>query len=1130
MKKLLALIFACGTLFSFAQPWNFIGSSSGIANATEVDMEISSSGVLYIAYIDGSNSNKISVRKWDAYTNSWQLVGSAGIGDANVFDLQLAILANGNPVVAAKTFYMTTYEFLEIYKFTGSAWQYQAIGPGGYNQTEHNYDYSLRTSGNDIYLAFDNVDGQSTGYNQLGIIAANITQQTVMSPSSADLEQTSFSGRLSLYAENNNAYVIHSEADMSDYIPLDVSTNGGTWNDYTLDNSNGAYKMKIEKGNGTTTYNSIWSVYSSPYQLYYRTFNGTSFGNAATISSGSAISDFDFDTYYSDSYVFYKNSSSTCYFKKITAGTTPTITTITSGTSLAPSNATSLCAEVYQSVPVIAYVSGGMCYVKEYNLAANIEDWDNFTMCEGTAFNNSASNSIYLLDPNFSQANISMTVTSQNVSIIPNSAVSVSGSGLGYSVFVTTTNDVTTPTIVDLEFTLLENGNVVQTQLMPITVNPKPVINFTNANSSICENANPVNLNTQVSPIGGTWSGVGVLNNVFYPDYPTTASVSLTYSKTNQYGCTASDVATVTILQSPDLTVNTTDSDCNQNTGTASVSVSNGQSPYSIYWSSGSTQSNVTNLAPGQYIVAVTDNNNCLSTHAVMIGSTGISQSASVTPNQCYGNNLGGINVTVSGGTAPITYSWSNGATTEDLNNVPSGPYEVTITDGQGCVSTGSYTVGGPAQIMLQSEIHTSPNCSTSNGSVTVTYSGGTSPYNYTWSDINGAPVGTNNATLSGVPAGSYTCVMTDNNGCTFQSVHALSNVNGPVVAIDTVINSSCANDGEIQTTVISGSPQNYQWSNGATTANLSGLPAGIYSCVITGQSGCISVIDGTVLSQIPQNIDVCLVTVDTNTNTNLVVWEKPITNGIDHFNIYRETSQAGLYQLVGTVGYTYESLYNDLVASPNIRSWRYKVSSVDACGNESEISLNHKTIHLVINQGLGTDINLSWDSYEGFAYSNFEIHRHTDVDGWTLVTTMPSNLFTYTDNPPSTDGLIYTVTVAAPGTCTTTKAAQDFNTTRSNRDNRFSTQNGTPNGLEELLNQAIDLYPNPASDQVIISNTSNYIIQGSLLDASGRIVENWFIQPGQQTIDLSRFASGMYQLSLTVDGIRTTKRFVISK
>jgi trimeric autotransporter adhesin len=265
-------------------------------------------------------------------------------------------------------------------------------------------------------------------------------------------------------------------------------------------------------------------------------------------------------------------------------------------------------------------------------------------------------------------------------------------------------------------------------------------------------------------------------------------------------------------------------------------------------------------------------------------------------------------------------------------------------------------------------------------------------------------------------------------------------------------------------------------------------------------------------------------------TNTNLVVWEKPITTSIDRFHVYRETSQAGLYQFVGSVLYSDESIYNDLVASPNVRSWRYKITSVDACGNESAQSDNHKTIHLVVNQGLGNDINLSWDSYEGFPYTQFQIRRKTNLDGWNLIQTMPSNLFSFTDsNVPTTDGLIYTVTVAAPGTCTSTKSAQDFNTTRSNRDNRLSTGNST-NGLAALLDATIAVYPNPATDQVVINNSSSYAITGVFMDASGRVLMQVRLLPGEQTVDVSQLASGIYQFELNLDGIRTTKWIVISK
>ncbi len=1129
MKKLLTLSILLVSTFSFSQGWNYIGSSTGIANATEVDIETTPGGNLFAAYIDASNSNKITVRKWNASVSSWQLVGAAGIGDANVFDLQLIVLGENTPVVAAKTFYQTTYEFLEIYKFNGTSWVYQSIGPGGYNHIEHNYDYSLRGNTSDeLFLTFYNIDDQSTGYSpENALITVNMTDESLYGGASPNLEQTSFSGELSSFIDGSNAYVIHGEADMSDYIPLDVSISGAAYSGYTLDNSDGASKMLIEKNNGATAISSVWSVPYSTYPLKFRSFNGTSFGTQATISTGANVVDFDFDTYNNDALVFYKTTS--CFFKKVTNVATPAISTISTGSSLAPATATCLRTEVCNGVYVIAYVDAGKFYVKEYNQLANIEDYDLFAMCESSVFNNSASNSVYCLDPNFSQQGLTMTCVSQNVSVIPNSAITVFGAGtLNFSLNISNTNDVSSPTIVDLQFELFDNGISCGTALIPITVNPKPVISFNNPPNAVCENANPVNLNNWVTPTGGTWSGNGILNNVFYPSYPVVATAVLNYTKTNQYGCTSTNSFALNINQTPDLNVTTSTSDCNQNTGSASVAITNGQPPYTIYWSNGSTVSSADDLAPGQYLVSVTDANGCLSTSTSMVGSTGISQTGVPAGTSCYGTNNGAINVTVNGGTAPLVYAWSNGATTEDVSGLSGGPYELTITDAIGCVSTATYTVQEPQQIMLDQMTVTQPSCSTTNGQVVASFNGGTSPFNYAWVDNQGATVGTNSATLTNIGAGTFTCTITDANGCSFTSSALVSNNFGPTLAIDTIIPSSCSNDGQIQLTVISGNPTNYEWTNGATSQNITNLAPGHYSVSVTGASGCITVLGGTVESTLPEAVEICLVTVDTTTNTNLVVWEKPITTGIDHFNIYRETSQAGLYQLVGSVLYTDESIFNDLVASPNVRSWRYKLSSVDDCGNESELSSVHKTIHLVISQGLGSDINLFWDSYEGFNYSNFLVRKHTDAAGWTTIQTMPNNLFTFTDQALDTDGLFYEVTVAAPSLCSTTKMAQDFNTTRSNRDNRLST--GQPNSVSELLNQVVNIYPNPANNFLNVENSSGQLIEARILDQMGRVISTTTLAPGQTKIDCGKLAMGIYNIELHSQGAKTLKRFVIER
>jgi len=1126
MKKLLGLIVCMITLSAAAQPWKFIGSSTGITNATEVDIEISANGTLFMAYIDSDNSNKISVKKWNG--TAWTQVGAAGISSQNAFDLDL-IMRGENPVVGAKvltTISSTTYEFIEVYAFNGTSWN--TMGVGTYFWTYHSKDFALSCNAQqDLFVTYYNREYQTY---PVGLITVKLGTSTMLGGANVDDNQGVLSA-VSAVATSGDNVITAFEEDMDMDYGITLSNVGpSTYTNSTFYYGTDALKIVMEKGFNSTNYSvmHLTDTYSAK-TLYYKAYNGSVPGATLTVASSTTLSDFDFASEGSNTFVFYRQGT-TCYFKQITGDMTPsaTVTTITSGTALAPSTATSLAAETYYGVHVIAYISGGKCYVKEYDQLANIEDWDNFVMCEGSVFNNSASNSIYLLDPNFDHSNISLTVTSQNVSVIPNSAVSVSGSGLNYSVFVTNTNDVSSPTIVDLQFTLLENGVNVGTQLIPITVNPKPVIAFNNPPNEVCENANPVNLNNWVTPAGGTWSGNGVLNNTFYPSYPVVSTAVLNYTKTNQYGCTSSNSFALTINQTPDLNVSTTASNCNQSTGTASVTITNGQSPYSIYWSTGATIDSVSDLAPGQYLVSVTDANGCLSTATSMVGSNGLSQTVVTAGASCYGTNNGAINVTVNGGAAPLVYAWSNGAASEDISGLTGGPYELTITDAIGCVSTATYTVQEPQQIMLNQMTVTQPGCSLTNGQVVASFNGGTSPFNYAWVDDQGATVGGNNATLANIGAGTYTCTITDANGCSFTSAALVSNNFGPTLAIDTIIPSSCSNDGQIQLTVISGNPTNYQWTNGATTQNITNLAPGSYSVSVTGASGCITVLGGTVESTLPDPIEICLVTVDTTTNTNLVVWEKPITTGIDHFNIYRETSQAGLFQLVGSVLYSDESIYNDIVASPNVRSWRYKISSVDDCGNESELSSVHKTIHLVISHGLGTDINLFWDSYEGFSYSNFLVRKHTDAAGWTTIQTMPNNLFTFTDQALDTDGLFYEVTVAAPSLCSTTKMAQDFNTTRSNRDNRLST--GQANSVSELLNQVVNIYPNPANNFLNVENSSSQLIEARILDQMGRIISTTTIVPGQTKIDCGKLAMGVYNIELQSQGAKTLKRFVIER
>ena len=102
------------------------------------------------------------------------------------------------------------------------------------------------------------------------------------------------------------------------------------------------------------------------------------------------------------------------------------VTTISSGSSLAPSSSSSFSTELYNGINVIAYINAGKCYVKELDEPANIEDYENVSLCEESSYSNGGNAVVFCLDNNFSHSNLSMTVTSQNTAIIPQSAISTS--------------------------------------------------------------------------------------------------------------------------------------------------------------------------------------------------------------------------------------------------------------------------------------------------------------------------------------------------------------------------------------------------------------------------------------------------------------------------------------------------------------------------------------------------------------------------------------------------------------------------------------------------------------------------------------------------------------------------------
>lgn len=198
----------------------------------------------------------------------------------------------------------------------------------------------------------------------------------------------------------------------------------------------------------------------------------------------------------------------------------------------------------------------------------------------------------------------------------------------------------------------------------------------------------------------------------------------------------------------------------------------------------------------------------------------------------------GSVSTTVSGGSG-FTYLWSNGATTQNLTNVASGSYTVTVTNSAGCTQTATVTVGSSTGINATAS-STSTSCGQANGTVSASATGG-SGYTYLWS--NGATT----ATVNNLASGSYTVTVTASNGCTRTATATVGNSTAVSASASSVSTSCGLNNGTASASATGGSGYSYLWSNGATTANLSNLASGSYTVTVTASNGCTSTATTTV-------------------------------------------------------------------------------------------------------------------------------------------------------------------------------------------------------------------------------------------------------------------------------------------
>lgn len=387
-----------------------------------------------------------------------------------------------------------------------------------------------------------------------------------------------------------------------------------------------------------------------------------------------------------------------------------------------------------------------------------------------------------------------------------------------------------------------------------VIVHPNPIIQLLNQTNVLCYGNATGALSIASSgqlPNTFVWSNGSTSSNL-------TGLYAIPYSVTVTDGNTCVSTASYTITQ-PSQIVGSISATTNFNgfnvscfgstNGSASVSASGGVPGYSYLWNNGSTLSTATNLPAGPASVVITDANGCTKTVSVGITQPSIINLTVVQTNvSCFGGSNGSLDITPSGGVAPYSYSWSNGAVTQDVSGLSDGTFTVTVTDANGCIKVSTYSITQPSAPLILTETHVNILCfGNATGSINVTPSGGTPAYTYEWS--NGATT----EDLTNLASGTYTLVLTDSKGCVLNQSIVLSQPAAPLNVVVSITDVACFGDstGSIDLTVSGGTvPYTYTWSNSQTLQDLINYPMGTFNVTVTDSNLCFVTSTGLTINQ----------------------------------------------------------------------------------------------------------------------------------------------------------------------------------------------------------------------------------------------------------------------------------------
>ena len=602
-------------------------------------------------------------------------------------------------------------------------------------------------------------------------------------------------------------------------------------------------------------------------------------------------------------------------------------------------------------------------------------------------------------------------------------------------------------------------------------------VNFTNATApSVSATNNGVICNTQpvTISVSGTYTAYNWSNGATTSTISTNVANSYSVTVTDNNGCTATNTLQVNAssINTPVIVSNSGSTICWG--GSLELSLTNTYTSYA--WSNNATTATINITQPGTYLVTVTDNNGCTASSSIIINQGSVSQQPVISSSGA-GNLCTNATATLSVSPSFSTYNWSTSATTTTIDITTAGTYSVTVADNNSCTASASITVVAGNVVLPNILSSNGNNICTGNNTILSLDNNYTT---YEWSN------GVTASSITVDVASSYNVTVTDANGCTAQASSPINiQVNNAIVPVIVLSGNDTICSGETSLFTTQQSFNNYEWSNGATTASVAITTSDVYSVTTTDANGCTAI----------------------SSNVDFTVLPLPIIS----FNVSNTQNlcTGDSIKVIATAGYD-SYLWNTGETSFGVNlyatgTYYLTVTDADGCVGIDSVLINR------------TELN-------------------NPVADFTYVTNNSEVIFT--DN--STDGTSYNWDFAGLDSSDIANPVYDFNgvgtfevcLTVSNNcasDTKCENIQIITTGITLINDITINIYPNPTSDimNIVMTNSNNDQINILMYDAIGKIV---YAKSDKGTvinhsIDMSNLSSGNYIIKVIGDTINHSQK-----